>query len=110
LPNTRKSIQVSENQDQKLQFIEKVFGFNKLSGITCVIFIIELVSLQFKHRFITGVTNRAITGIKEERRREIEAKSDQFEEEEDQTPIYFRFRSLPKGSEARKDPLVQISK
>jgi hypothetical protein len=56
------------------------------------------------------VTNHAITEIKKERRREIEAKSDQFEEEEDQTPIYFRFRSLPEESKARKDPLVQISK
>ena len=41
-----------------------VFEFNELSEITCVIFIIELVPLQFKHEFTIGVVNHTITEAK----------------------------------------------
>ena len=57
----------------------------QFSEIHVRIFIIELIELQFKHKIEEIVRSQ----FEEERRREIEARSNQFEEEEDQNTDLF---------------------
>jgi hypothetical protein len=66
----------------------------QFSEIHIRIFIIELVELQFKHKSEEIVRSQ----FEGERRREIEARSNQFEEEEDQNTDLFSVSKLTRRS------------
>jgi hypothetical protein len=79
----------------------------QFSEIHIRIFIIELLELQFKHKSEEVVRSQ----FERERRREEEARSNQFEEGEDQnTDLFSVLKAYQNNQERTQDPFVRISK